>query len=46
MSDSIIIVARATGPLRAVRHATIDGERNSIESLQTDLLMSSDLGGY
>jgi len=46
MSDSVIIVAGATGLLRAVRHVTIDGERNSVESLQNNFLMGSDLGGY
>lgn len=42
---SIIIVAGAAGPLRAVRNFTIDREGNPIESLQNNLFMDRDLGG-
>jgi hypothetical protein len=46
IGDSIIIVAGPTGLLRAVRHFTIDREGGPIESLQNNLFMDRDLGGY
>ena len=46
ISDSVIIMARTTRSLWAVRNFAIDGQGTSIESFQNNLFVAEDLGGY